>query len=51
MVQTITIGSCVSVQGNVVRNLEDGRVTIQVGEQAYTGFPVRTPPQPTLAAV
>jgi hypothetical protein len=40
MVKTITIGSCVSVQGQVVQRLADGRVVIQLGDRRYTGFPV-----------
>ncbi|WP_164870884.1 hypothetical protein [Mesobaculum littorinae] len=40
MVKTIKIGSCASVQGQVVRSLDDGRVVIQLGERVYTGFPV-----------
>ncbi|WP_281070694.1 hypothetical protein [Oceaniglobus trochenteri] len=41
MVKTITIGSCVSVQGLLVRSLEDGRVVIQVGPTQYAGQPVQ----------
>jgi len=41
MVKTITIGSCVSVQGLVVRSLDDGRVVIQVGTNQFTGRPVQ----------
>ena len=41
MVKTITIGSCVSVQGLVVRSLDDGRVVIQVGKNQYAGRPVQ----------
>jgi hypothetical protein len=40
MVKTITIGSCVSVQGNLVQNLADGRIVVQVGNQRFTGRPV-----------
>ncbi len=40
MVKTITIGSCVSVQGYLVQNLSDGRVVVQVGNQRFTGRPV-----------
>ncbi len=40
MVKTITIGSCVSVQGNLVQSLSDGRMVVQVGTQRFTGQPV-----------
>lgn len=43
MVATITIGSCVSVHGRVVRNLEDGRVSVRVADQTFTGRPVSAP--------
>lgn len=40
MHRTIQIGTCVSVQGLVVRQLDDGRVVIRVGEKTYEGVPV-----------
>ena len=40
MLQTITIGSCVSVQGIFVRRHADGRVTVRVGASVFSGFPV-----------
>lgn len=40
MVRTITLGSCVSVQGVVVRELADGRVIVRVGDREFTGWPV-----------
>ena len=40
MLRTIQIGTCVSVQGLVVRQLDDGRVVIRVGERTYEGMPV-----------
>ncbi len=43
MVKTITIGSCVSVQGTVVRALECGRLVVQVGPLVYAGQPVQQP--------
>ncbi len=43
MVQTITIGSCVSVQGTLVKSLDDGRIVVKVGELLYAGKPVRAP--------
>jgi hypothetical protein len=40
MYQTIKLGSCVQIQGEVVRLLADGRLIIQVGKKQFTGFPV-----------
>ncbi len=40
MLRTITLGSCVSVQGMFVRKLPDGRIAVRVGETEYTGKPV-----------
>jgi hypothetical protein len=40
MLTTITIGSCVSVQGTFVRKLADGRIMVRVGSQTYAGTPV-----------
>ena len=40
MLRTITVGSCVSIQGQVVETLADGRVVIRVGDQTYTGRPI-----------
>ena len=40
MLRTITIGSCVSIQGLVVAHLPDGRITIRVDDRTYTGYPV-----------
>lgn len=41
MVKTITIGSSVSIQGLVVRSLDDGRIVVQVGQHEYAGRPVQ----------
>jgi hypothetical protein len=43
MVRTIEIGSCVSVQGTLVRQLADGRVVIRVDDRLYEGVPVARP--------
>ena len=43
MLRTIQIGTCVSVQGLLVRQLEDGRVVIRVDSKVYKGFPVERP--------
>jgi hypothetical protein len=40
MLRTIQIGTCMSVQGLFVRNLEDGRVVVRVDDKLYTGVPV-----------
>jgi hypothetical protein len=40
MLRTITLGSCVSVQGTYVRNLPDGRIAVKVGSTEYAGIPV-----------
>ena len=44
MLRTITIGSCVSVQGWFVRQLKDGQVIIRVGNRMYKGKPVTAMP-------
>jgi len=40
MLRTILVGSCVSVQGIFVRNLEDGKIMVRVGDRIYQGKPV-----------
>lgn len=40
MLRTITIGSCVSVQGTFLRQLADGKIAVRVGEKTYVGYPV-----------
>ncbi|MEP5731679.1 MAG: hypothetical protein ABJL67_20145 [Sulfitobacter sp.] len=40
MLRTITIGSCVSVQGIFVKDLADGRVAVKVDDTVYSGTPV-----------
>ncbi|MEM9433549.1 MAG: hypothetical protein AAGA12_06465 [Pseudomonadota bacterium] len=40
MLKTITIGSCVSMQGIFVKALKNGRIRIQIGKSFYEGFPV-----------
>jgi hypothetical protein len=42
MLKTITIGSCVSVQGLVVAHLADGKVVVRVDERNFVGYPVST---------
>lgn len=43
MLRTITIGSSISVQGNFVRELTDGRIEVRVGDQLFIGRPVKRP--------
>lgn len=40
MLRTITMGTCVSVQGIFVKSLPGGRVIIRVGEQLFSGKPI-----------
>jgi len=41
MLRTITMGSCVSVQGTYVRALPDGKIAVKVGQKVYEGRPVK----------
>ena len=40
MLKTILLGSCVSVQGLFVRELDDGKIVVRVGDRLYQGWPV-----------
>jgi len=40
MLKTVTIGSCVSIQGIFVKTLEDGITVVRVGQQLFKGWPV-----------
>ena len=40
MLRTITIGSCVSIQGIFVKDMPDGRVAVKVDDVIYAGKPV-----------
>lgn len=40
MIKTISIGKYISVQGNFVRTLPNGKMTVRVGERMFTGTPV-----------
>jgi len=40
MLRTIEIGSCVSVQGLLVKQLDNGKVVIRVGGRTYEGVPI-----------
>ena len=41
MLRTITLGSCVSVQGTFVRQLDNGRIIVRVDEREFTGRPIK----------
>lgn len=41
MLRTITIGTCVSIQGIFVKALSNGRIRISVGDKFYDGKPVQ----------
>ena len=40
MLRTITVGSCVSVQGTFERQLDNGKIQVRVGDRLYVGKPV-----------
>lgn len=40
MLRTISVGSCVSIQGLMVGQLADGKVMVKVDEQTFVGYPV-----------
>ncbi len=40
MLRTITVGSCVSVQGTFVRKLPGGKIAVRVGKTVYAGTPI-----------
>ncbi|MCA3441670.1 MAG: hypothetical protein INF50_15290 [Rhodobacter sp.] len=40
MLRTISLGSCVSVQGLMVGQLADGKIVIRVDEKTFVGYPV-----------
>ncbi|MCB2136388.1 MAG: hypothetical protein KDE08_10655 [Rhodobacteraceae bacterium] len=40
MLRTITLGSCVSVQGIFERQLDNGKILVRVGKLVFEGFPV-----------
>ncbi|MGR3464028.1 hypothetical protein [Limimaricola sp.] len=45
MLQTILIGSCISVQGLLVKKLANGRMQVRVGERLYEGRPANASPK------
>lgn len=40
MIRTITIGSCISVQGVFERHMSNGNMIVRVGSKTYEGKPV-----------
>lgn len=40
MLRTISLGSCVSVQGIVVARLADGKIAARDGDKTFVGYPV-----------
>lgn len=40
MLRTISIGSCVSIQGLLVGQQNDGKIMVKVDEKTFIGFPV-----------
>ncbi|MBL9055536.1 MAG: hypothetical protein JNJ84_04585 [Rhodobacteraceae bacterium] len=40
MLRTISVGSCVSVQGLMVAQLADGRIAVKVDDKTFVGRPV-----------
>ena len=40
MLRTITLGTCVSVQGIFVKAMDDGRIAVKVYNTVYSGTPV-----------
>ena len=40
MLRTVTLGSCVSVQGLFVKALENGKIVVSVGNLTFAGKPV-----------
>ena len=41
MLRTITIGTCVSIQGLFVRSFPDGHIAVRVGSMIFKGTPVQ----------
>ncbi|MEP2919602.1 hypothetical protein [Sulfitobacter sp.] len=40
MLRTITLGTCVSVQGTFVRAMPDGKIAVQVDNTIFSGVPI-----------
>ena len=40
MLRTISVGSCVSIQGLLVGQMADGKIVVKVDEKTFVGYPV-----------
>jgi len=40
MLRTIMVGTCVSVQGMLVKTFPDGKIAVRDGNTVYKGLPV-----------
>lgn len=40
MLRTILVGTCVSVQGVLVKTLANGKIVVRVGNDTFAGRPV-----------
>ena len=40
MLRTISLGSCVLVQGHFVRQMSDGRIMVRVDDKTFVGHPI-----------
>ena len=40
VLRTITLGSCVLIQGILEKTLADGRIVVRVGKRLYAGKPI-----------
>lgn len=41
MLRTISLGSCVQVQGTFEKQLDNGKILVRVGERVFEGYPVQ----------
>ena len=40
VLRTISLGTCVSVQGQLVSQLADGKIVVRVDGKTFVGYPV-----------
>ncbi|MFC6582403.1 hypothetical protein [Sulfitobacter aestuariivivens] len=40
MLRTITLGTCVSIQGIFVKEMPDGRIVVKVDDAVFAGKPI-----------
>jgi hypothetical protein len=45
MLRTITVGSCVSIQGLLIGHLPDGKIKILVDNKTYVGTAITAQPR------